>query len=235
MKNRKLSACYKGPYTIIEQIGQINFKIKPDDTKLKEQTVHQNRLKRFYEETHKQQQNELQNNAGKEQESPLLSGSSDDDEDSDEDVEIHETTQHSTSGQINEQRANGSLASLKANNKPNVTNDRDDSSIQNNDTITDNNRLNFENRNYVDSSSDSDPDDPSYIPTRTMNTTSQRRKLPERRRRLPAYYDGFELNAIEISNTQTEVRQLPKGHRLQINKWMMLVLSILPSVQQLHG
>ena len=59
-----------------------------------------------------------------------------------------------------------------------------------------------------------------------MNTTSQRRKLPERRRRLPAYYDGFELNAIEISNTQTGVKQLPKGHKLQINKWMMLVLSI---------
>ena len=39
-ENRKLSACYKGPFTIIEQIGQINFKIKPDEKKLKEQTVH---------------------------------------------------------------------------------------------------------------------------------------------------------------------------------------------------
>ena len=60
----------------------------------------------------KKEQNEQQNNADKKRESPSLSGISDDEEDSYENVEVHETTQHATSGQINEQRANGSLTPL---------------------------------------------------------------------------------------------------------------------------
>jgi hypothetical protein len=46
-QNRKFSPPYGGPWMIIEQIGETNFKIQHVGDSTKVQTVHQNRLKRF--------------------------------------------------------------------------------------------------------------------------------------------------------------------------------------------
>ena len=47
-ESKKFAPCYQGPFRIEGKVGTVNFHIKPIDTKFKEQTVHQNRLKRFY-------------------------------------------------------------------------------------------------------------------------------------------------------------------------------------------
>ena len=46
-QNKKFSPAYVGPFTIVEQQFETNFKIVPDDPREKIQIVHQNRLKRF--------------------------------------------------------------------------------------------------------------------------------------------------------------------------------------------
>ena len=45
---KKFAPCYQGPFVIHNKCGEVNFHIKPLDGTAKEQTVHQNRLKRYY-------------------------------------------------------------------------------------------------------------------------------------------------------------------------------------------
>ena len=46
--SKKFSPCYQGPFIIDRKIGEVNYHIKSTDGTLKEQTVHQNRLKRYH-------------------------------------------------------------------------------------------------------------------------------------------------------------------------------------------
>jgi hypothetical protein len=45
---KKFAPCYKGPYVITAKVGETNFSIKPLQEGLREETVHQNRLKRAF-------------------------------------------------------------------------------------------------------------------------------------------------------------------------------------------
>ena len=46
--SKKFAPCYQGPFVIQNKCGEVNFHIKPVDGTAKEQTVHQNRLKRYH-------------------------------------------------------------------------------------------------------------------------------------------------------------------------------------------
>ena len=46
--SKKFAPCYQGPFIIQHKQGEVNFHIKPVDGTAKEQTVHQNRLKRYH-------------------------------------------------------------------------------------------------------------------------------------------------------------------------------------------
>ena len=46
--SKKFAPCYQGPFIIQNKRGEVNFHIKPIDGTAKEQTVHQNRLKRYH-------------------------------------------------------------------------------------------------------------------------------------------------------------------------------------------
>jgi hypothetical protein len=228
--NRKWSPPYQGPFTVIEQTGPSNFKIRSDGDGNNEQIVHQNRLKRY--RGGKELATSVQQQVPVEAHEITMDDISDSiSSDEDEEMEAIITFQTTTSDRRKSTKEDNQLEIplTTAHEQPtynHTENDFTDNPTVSNTQHEEQDEISLQQTMTNDSEHDEDAD-PLYEPSPLSPTTTARRN-PQRTRHTPARYSRqeYDLSAIEIL-PMTTTRKTSITTRLGLSQYFLLTICCL--------
>lgn len=184
-ESKKFSPPYNGPYIITEQHGETNFTIVPvSSNKLREQTVHQNRLKKSYSAQAQQSVSEEE----------IIT----DNEDSDDDDDIFIVAQETTNAKMQDVTTPPVPMVIIPNDVNGQVNTEADG-IQQPIMV----------QMETDTNIQDETNDPTYVPNQRV-TTLPRRTNPPRTRQRPARYNAqeFDINSLTVTKNTTGTREI---------------------------